>query len=419
VLLAYDRRFNWAKTPIGGNYNIRLRDNTVEAASQKTLTELCDLALAEVGEGVGLALPAIYPRADWNGTTVAKALDGLCSVAPVHVVRSADDTYNVAQTIPGDLLESAWSQTPDYLARVDSGPKTITIRCAPTWFMCGLLLEAVGQEADSDYELIDDLSYVPTPDGWEKEWPEYFAGVTQADRALAFESVYRTYRVKVSQDLAFEVEEEALSLTSHDDILLDPYQVLFGTSRQPPALLNGTYWPYSDHYVNVDNCPVTSGTFTVDPELPGVKLTHPLWKVGSSDQDTEPADLKLYTGFHLRDPDTGDWYRESFSIERDTGEGEITIDLDFLWRAWSFTPDGCNNGTGEDNYDDLETEATVYLTAWKNHFDAQRDKRFMQYAGTHALALSGSIAEITYRIGRGLTPKTVASQHFHQSTMRD
>jgi hypothetical protein len=263
------------------------------------------------------------------------------------------------------------------------------------------------------------VSYAPTA-GWDNEWPEYFVGVDQADRPLAFRSVMRCYRVKTSGDpLPFDYEDSPYELTDLDDIELDERRFLIDGNHEPPAMVIGTYWPYSDHYVNVDNCPVFSGTFIVDPELPGVKLTHPLWKVGSSDEETEPADLKLYTGFHLRDPDTGDWYRETFSIERDTGEGELVIDLDFLWRAWSFTPDGCNNGNEEDNYDDLETEATVYLTAWKNHFDAQRDKRFMQYAGTHAIALSGSIAEITYRIGRGLTPKTVVSQHFHQSTMRD
>jgi hypothetical protein len=276
----------------------------------------------------------------------------------------------------------------------------------------------VGVETDGDYEPIDSLSYMPSPDGWEKEWPDLFAGVAQADRALAFDSVYRAYRVKVSQDLAFVVDGTALSLTSHDDILLDPHQVVFLADRQPNALLAGEFWPYSDHYENVDDCPVYSGTFIVDPEMPGVKLDYPLWKKGTG-TDTSPADLTLFTGFYLRDPDTGDWHRESFSIERDTGVGELVIDLDFLWRAWAFEPGACVAGTEHDNYTDLQTEVNVYLNAWKDHFDDQRDKRFMQYAGVHAISLSGNIAEIAYRVGRGLTPKTVVSQHFHQSTMRD
>jgi len=425
VLVVYDRRQRWARTPIGGNYNIRLRDNTLVTASKKTAEELAKLALAAAGETTTstYGLPAVYPPGNWTGTTVSEALDALCSVVPEHVVRTATDFYEMALTGSGSTISdltalAQWAMLPDYLARVDTGPKTIKVRCGPTWFMCGLELDGVSQEAHDGYETLASVSYRPAS-GWGGQWPPFLSGVAAASRALALESAFRTYRVKVSQDLAFEVDSTALSLTSRDDIQLDTQQVLFGATEQPPALINGTFYPYSDHYENVGTCPVQSSWFRVDNELCGIRLEYPLWKVGSSNDETEAADLKLYTGFHMRDPDTGDWYRETFEIERDTGTGELTIDMPFLWRAWSFTPDGCSDGNEEDNYDDLETEANTFLAAWKTHFDAERDKRFMPYAGTHAIALTGNIAELTYRLGRGLIPQTTASQHYHQSTMRD
>ena len=133
----------------------------------------------------------------------------------------------------------------------------------------------------------------------------------------------------------------------------------------------------------------------------------------------EEADLKLYTGFHLRDPETGDWRREPFEVEREQGEGEQIIDLPFLWRAWSFYAGAnCATGAENDNKSSLTTETNVYLNAWKAHWSAVRDKRFAPYAGVEQIALSGNVAEVCYRLGRGLTPITEASQHYRNSMVR-
>jgi hypothetical protein len=81
-------------------------------------------------------------------------------------------------------------------------------------------------------------------------------------------------------------------------------------------------------------------------------------------------------------------------------------------------PDGCDDDTESDNESTLETEVNTYLNAWKDHWDAARDKRFAVYAGVEAVDTSGYVAEVRYRIGRGLTPKTEASQHYRNSLVK-
>jgi len=215
--------------------------------------------------------------------------------------------------------------------------------------------------------------------------------------------------VKVPQSLPFG------TLSDLKDIDLDPYRVIFGQSRQPPAIVLGTYWPYSDHYINTDLCPIHSGEFTIDREMRAVRFAYPVWKAGDC---VLPAELTLYTGFHLRDPETGEWQREEIEVERQYGEGEQIIDLPFLWRARSIEPNGCSEREEEDNLSKLTGETQEYLNSWTQHWDACRDKQFVAYAGVEQINLSGNIAEVCYRVGRGLTPITEASQHYKNSMVR-
>jgi hypothetical protein len=410
VLTAYDRRATWPGKQVGGNYNRRYRDNTVDPEGKKTAAELADLALTAAGETPSSTAPDTYPRAEWDSSSVPEALNSLSDALPLHVVRNANDTYAVAQTGTGATLQaSEWQTVPDYLARVDGGPETIRVRCGPTWFQCGLELECVGLEADGEYIPLTELSYTPSG-GWADEWPLFFSGVDQFSRGFAFSSVYRVYRIKVPQTLPFDY-----TLYDRADILLDDSCVVFGEKHQPEAVVVGDYYPYTDHYENTANCPFHSAGFVLDKELRAVRFDYPVWKAGSC---VECADLRLYTGFRLRDHDTKEILHDTFTVSRTGGSGEHIVELPFLWRARSVYANGCSDGTTNDNQTTLEAEARVYLDAWKDHFDKSRDKRFFPYAGTHKIGLSGNIAEVSYRLGRGLTPKTTASEHFRHSLMR-
>ena len=407
----YDRRHGWRGKRVGGNYNRRFRDNTVDPEGEKKTSELADLALEAAGESSpGSSAPTTYPRAEWDSTNTADALDGLSRVLPLHVVRKSNDAYSMIPTGTGESLPATATRiVPNWLARADGGPETIRVRCGPTWFQCGLELECVGVRADGKYVPLDDLPYKPSG-GWADEWPLFFSGVDQAQRGFAFKSVYRVYRVKVPQELPFDY-----TLYDRSDLLLDDYCVVFGEKHQPEAVVLGDYYPYTDHYENTTNCPLHSAGFVLDKELRAVRFDYPVWKAGSC---VECADLRLYTGFHLRDHDTKEILHDTFTVSRSGGSGDQIVELPFLWRARSYYAQGCEDGTSNDNKTKLESEAQTYLNAWKDHWDKSRDKRFMAYAGVENIGLSGNIAEVSWRVGRGLTPTTEASEHFRHSLVR-
>jgi hypothetical protein len=409
----YDRRHNWPEKLVSGRYNVRRRDNSIESGEKDVnLIAYAALLAAEELSAVPGAMLTHKPQCLWDQIPVTEALEQLSRILPLHVCRKANDTFTVQLTGEGnELPASSGIIIPDFMIRTDSGPEEVHARLGPTWFMCGLELECVGLELDGQYLTLDELSYEPGG-GWYEEWPDYFAGVDQDSRGHAFESVYRVYRVKVPQTLPFDAYE----LTDLENLILDDHGLVFGQMYQPQAQVVGTYWPYSDHYENVDNCPLQSGSFVLDKQLRAIKLEYPLWKKDGN--NVVPADLRLYTAFHLRDAETGELLRDEYDVSRTAGTGRQTVDLPFLWRARAMPPDDCEYSEEEDNQESLETEVMTYLDAWKGHWDAVRDKRFVPYAGVEAVDTSGNVAEVRYRIGRGLTPKTEASQHYRNSLVK-
>jgi hypothetical protein len=130
----------------------------------------------------------------------------------------------------------------------------------------------------------------------------------------------------------------------------------------------------------------------------------------------QAADLQLHTAFHLRDHETHEWTREVFEVERDTGEGVWELEVNHLWRAMAFGYQDCDLAGEDDNKEEVDAEAQVYLDAWKDHFDEVRDKRHVSIAGIHPIETNGKIAQVRYRCGRGLVPITKASQNFEAQT---
>lgn len=412
VLLVYDRRKTWSGTLSTGRYNRRYRDGTIEAATEKTAGEIGDLILADLGETPAstASLGDIYPDCDWDGVPCDQAINQLLATVPGHLCRTADDEFEFRTTDDGDGIDAGLpAKNPDFLANIDSGPKTIRALCGKTWFQTRLELEAVGLETDGTWEVVDDLSYKPAG-GWEKEWPTLFSGVAAAERPLALATVFRCYRPKidVSLDPLTDADGESMTLDSLDDIDLDPYQVVFDATDPPPAYVTGTFWPYTDHPYNTANCPRVTCGFDLDRESKVITFDRPIFK---KDDCISAATLYLHTGFHLRDA-SGGWIRQSYTDDRDDGSGEWTLDVPYLWRAQSVPYTDCTAGTMDDNETELDTEADVIVAAWKAHWDAVRNKRCVALAGLHKISLSGKIAEVAFRLGRGLTPQTRVAVHF-------
>lgn len=411
-LLVYDRRKAWVGETSTGRYNRRYRDNTIEAATKKAAGDIGDLILAVLGEvpaSTG-ALGDIYPECDWSETPCNEAIAQLLATVPGHLCRTKTDKYEFRKTEDGDGIDAGLpAKNPDYLANIDSGPKTVQVVCNKTWFGCALELEAVGLDTDGTWKLLDSLSYAPS--SWATEWPTLFSGVTPAARSwLAFPTIYRCYRVKVPQALPFlDSGGNTIYLYDRDDIDLDPYRLMSGEVDPAPAYVNGEFWPYSDHPYNTDDCPVVACDFEIDNVNKLVRFAQPIFKMGSC---IAAADLELHTSFHLRDNATGGWYRDTYSDDREDGYGVWSLDVPYLWRAMSATYTHCARTGSTDNKTALDTEANALVAAWKAHWDAVRNKRCVAMAGLHPVSLSGKIAQLDYRLGRGLTPQTRVAVHY-------
>jgi hypothetical protein len=118
----------------------------------------------------------------------------------------------------------------------------------------------------------------------------------------------------------------------------------------------------------------------------------------------------------LRDHDTREWKRETFEVERDSGEGDWELEVPHLWRAQAMAYVNCDVAGEGDNREDVEEEAQVYLDAWKDHFDEVKNKRHVSIAGIHPVETNGKLAQIVYRAGRGFVPQTRVSMNFESRT---
>lgn len=412
TLLVYDRRKTWAGATFTGRYNRRYRDGTIEAATKKTAGQIADLVLAAAGETPASTadLGSIYPDCDWSDVPCDQAITQLLATVPGHLCRTKTDKYEFRKTDDGDGIDAGLpAKNPDFLANIDSGPKTVQIVCGKTWFGCALESEAVGLDTDGTWKTLTNLSYKPTD--WAVEWPTLFSGVAAGPRSwFAFPTIYRCYRVKVPQTLPFlDSGGSSIVLSDRDDIDLDPYRLMSGAVDPAPAYVNGEFWPYSDHPYNTANCPVVACDFEIDNVNKLVKFAQPIFKKGSC---IAAAVLKLHTSFHLRDSATGGWYRDTYSDTRTDGYGTWSLDVPYLWRAMSATYTDCSRTGSTDNKTALDVEANVLVAAWKAHWDAVRNKRCVAMAGLHPVSLSGKIAQLDFRLGRGLCPSTRVCQHY-------
>lgn len=412
TLLAYDRRAAWKRAPVEGGYNIRYRDGTIKPSTEKTVGELGSLLLQAAGETLSSTadISGVKPQCEWRGH-VSEELDALCEALPIHVCWKSDGSYTIEATGEGDTLNHAAvpAKIPDYTASLARGPKTIRTVCAPTWYQCRLLLEAVGLDSDGEWKLIDNLSYKPLT-GWEKEWPELMTGVAQAHRHLALDTVFRCYRIAVQP-----VPGSSTSVTDIHQFLLDPHKVEMGGTGDAkflqPAAIYGEYYPWSHLFKNTGTCTPYPGSFRLDSDQRMVWFDQPVFKAGNC---IEAAVMYLETGFHLLDED-GIPDRYTTSIERAAGEGEKAIFRADLWQTViSNYASDCTSPTSTNT--SSVAEAGVYASKWAEHYDTITNIRDVPAAGVHTVSLSGNIAQISYRVGGGLTPETRASEHYEHRT---
>jgi hypothetical protein len=416
VVNVFDERYQMKRKMVCGEYNRRAPDNQViDDGSKKTAEELLDLLMSQVGvtADTSSVMSGVYPSVKWDGMKWQDAVDELCAKLCVHLAPTAAGGWKFYTSGKGNELPSNSTATninPDSPAMIDSGPATIIVECGPTLFGWALELEAVGLDKDGQYKLLDDLSYNPANNGlpgWGSNWPSLFSYVEPGARHLAFQTVYRCYRVKVPQSTPFG------TINSIDDIDLNDYRVIPDSEDHPPPLVFWEYWGWSDHPYNVGQCPPISMDFVLDKQNRMIVFDHPVFLLGSS-ECIAPADLKLLISFYGRQS-TGCYARETFTVTRSTGSGTQTFQHPDLWRARSQTYLNCSISSLSDNITELTTEAEAYRDNYKAHFDAIIRKRQLEYPGLQPIMPTGKVNQVAFHIGKNVVATTMASEGFNHN----
>jgi hypothetical protein len=251
----------------------------------------------------------------------------------------------------------------------------------------------------------------------------FFAGVAIGNRHLAFKSVYRWYRVTVQSVPGSITTISSIEQFDLDDILVSMATGTGNVKTEIHAFVKGTFYPYSDHFVNTGSCVHWAwGNFTLNRDTRCVEFPQPVYSAGSC---ISPATLYLCTGFRIRDPSTWEFVRHSRTAYREVGTGTGTPPREEgsgtqllphleLYETVSepFTGACTNSGSPTKNTAAIDAEADLYLAAWKAHWDSVKTKRDIIYDGARNLPLSGNVAHLRWRIAGGIPPQTRGAENY-------
>lgn len=343
MLNANDRRARWKNAPpISGAYN-QIRVGELVAARQKTLRELGEILLDQLGEtsAVVTALPTdVYPPVSWEcEDTVSAARELLESYGYTVTLGFDAEAVTVVQIGTGAAL----STTGRYV-----GSDTITAKLVPRYVrncfarsvaQCRMHLEPVGQELDGTWVHIDDLSYAPVG-GWGKVDPVAAAeakdDTTEDEYKLTTGYVYRAYRVMGFADDTWDVPDGSGTISGLEDILpiqnrvLDKEDLRFSQSYQP-------YRVYGKYFIEPDEVgqpllPVTTVTgdqvinreHYFDGENALLVFAEPIFYI--SGDNYVPADLWLEAIVNVRNQTTFAWNQYEYTVEvAPSGVGYHTV----------------------------------------------------------------------------------------------
>lgn len=195
----WDRRWRWQFGQISGDYNRNRDDAERLLTSGKTpqqLAELCFAAMLEPLFDVSDLPNVARPRVQWDLANPAQALADLCESLGCRIVLGTDNVprirrAGIGQPLPiNDLLIDSSGGT-----NAAELPDRIVVATAPLRYQLDLPLEAIAQETDGTWKLVDDVSYKPAA-GWGDLI--HFADVADAHgigaAELAAKTVYRVFR---------------------------------------------------------------------------------------------------------------------------------------------------------------------------------------------------------------------------------
>lgn len=222
-----DRRWRWHRAaPITGYYNVR-RNGTMVAAKQKSLRQLAELLLQQMGEAtpnVTALSNSIYPEVRWEAESPALMLEQLLGEWGFSVTLGfGSETVTVVQLGAGSAValntyEMMISSTVDYKMR----PTNVRVCYGPSLMQARFKLEPVALETDDSWVAAGSVSYAPGGD-WTTESPYRLPAVAISEPEdtynRALKSVYRAYRIKKFAPDTLDIPDGSGTLSSIQQVL--------------------------------------------------------------------------------------------------------------------------------------------------------------------------------------------------------
>lgn len=443
----WDRRWKWAFGHVSGIYNTRDDQGEVISDREKTPKELIRLCLEGMLEDPDDAILSDVPDdprplVEWDYEYASEALASLCDTLGLRVVLQLDNRVAIRVAGEGADLPSVFSNgVVDNSLSIDppERPDSLLLVGGINRYQVDIPLEAVGQDTDGSFKLVDDLSYAPA-DGWEKMDLPIFLNVDNPgeEQDLAQKWIWRAYRIKVDEENPLTVPGfnsegyDGDPITDRNNVLpIFDTQVVSTVDRSEeyqPAIVYGKWLTGTDEYKNnvalntdieptddyFSNHPevIFQGEYTIDREQGLVLFRDYVYANSGHTEDADvpteileaPAELWLRTSVVVRDPETLGLVR--YTNERDLGSGfgtgaKLVRQEDIIQTFLpTYTDADFTIGSVTTNTKLVDDEAAHYLDAAERGL-ALLEPQTIKYAGIlDGMELDGAITQVTFAVGR-------------------
>jgi hypothetical protein len=410
--LIADRRWAWKHRRVDGLFNQRLPDCRLlevpelplRKRSARQLAALLLDALGETGYDVSHLPDTAWPRLELRDNSIGGQLESLAETFGCVVVLGIDNVVRILRRGQGDTLPLGDTTFFDSVSWKSAGPAAVKLRARPTRVQAKLKLEPVAVEEDGSVVAVDDASYAPAA-GWESQWPDAFAGVAEADRHLAFRSVWRWFRVIGAEDGSLDIPDVPFTLGSITQILplektlLDTAEQRDGVLGSVPCYLEGAIYQQGDlpevapsRRLNID--------FEIDAENGLVKLPYPVHSLGTDGRPAAP-ELYLTTSFCVRQASGEHWMAAATAAVPGGAGPTIEASCPHLWSVV-----GCATNTASA----VDAELQVYAQSLAASL-APADCDDMAYDGLVAIQIDGAIAQVHWHMPFGSPAYTRAGRN--------
>lgn len=420
-VLAYDRRYYWQfAEPITGYYNL-IRTGTRRSPTEKTLRQLVELLLLQIGEtspDVSNVPNTIYPQVRWECEPPHLALAELMQEHGLTLsLGYGSEAVAVYVAGTGGPLPSGNEFAVTLTADAKVRPRWVRTCFGLSRMQARFKLEAVGLEDRSTWEPINSLSYAPATTLWTKEDPYLFPTVRalsgEEEQALALSSVFRAYRIAAFADDTLDLPDGSGTLSDIQQVLpilgqlLDTEDPRAGNSYKPVRLF-GRHWRevkeqgQPDKFENTTvDFEITHYQFYVDRQNGLILFRDPVFLVES--EEFLEAELYLECSFNIFDGTTFAPYRKHIDVSLDVaGVGYYTTQRPELFYRTVISYDSSHAVTGDtDNQTELDGVAAAQAAVVAANLPATFGEAKTYSIPKLNIRLDGAIAQVRHVMTNG------------------